>query len=148
MLKWMTLLNRQACEVFSQFTVHACTDITGFGLLGHVCEMAEGSKKVIHIYEDQIPFLPKTEEMAAMGILPSGVYQNQEYLKSKVRFSSTVSQWKRDALMDPQTSGGLLAAIPAEEKDACLKAMAEKGCFARVVGKITGELDTVLTEVR
>ena len=103
---------------------------------------------MIHIYEDQIPFLPKTEEMAAMGILPSGVYQNQEYLKSKVRFSSTVSQWKRDALMDPQTSGGLLAAIPAEEKDACLNAMAEKGCFARVVGNITGELDTVLTEVR
>ena len=68
MLKWMTLLNRQACEVFSQFTVHACTDITGFGLLGHVCEMAEGSKKVIHLYADQIPFLPKTEEMAAMGI--------------------------------------------------------------------------------
>ena len=147
MLQWMTLLNRQASEILRGFTVHACTDITGFGLLGHACEMAEGSGKVIHLYADQVPFLPKTEEMASMGILPSGVYQNQKYLKTKIRFASAVPQWQRDALMDPQTSGGLLAAIPAAEKEACLQAMEEKGCFARVVGTVTEEFDTVLTEV-
>lgn len=147
MLKWMTLLNRQASEILSEFTVHACTDITGFGLLGHACEMAEGSGKIIYLYADQIPFLPKTEEMASMGILPSGVYQNQEYLKPKVHFASSIPQWKQDALMDPQTSGGLLASIPAEEKDVCLKRMKEKGCFARVVGEVTGRVDTVLTKV-
>ena len=95
MLKWMTLLNRQASEVLRGFTVHACTDITGFGLLGHICEMAEGSKKVIHLHADQVPFLPKTEEMASMGILPSGVYQNQGYLKSKVHFASSIRQKKK-----------------------------------------------------
>lgn len=147
MLKWMTLLNRQASEILSGFTVHACTDITGFGLLGHACEMAEGSKKVIHLYADQVPFLPKTEEMASMGILPSGVYQNQKYLEPKIRFASAVPQWQRDALMDPQTSGGLLAAIPATEKETCLERMKEKGCYATAVGKVSGEWDTVLTKV-
>lgn len=146
MLKWMTMLNRRASETMSGFTVHACTDITGFGLLGHAYEMAEGSKKVLHLYADLIPFLPKVEEMASMGILPSGVYQNQEYLKSRVCFASDVPQWMRDALWDPQTSGGLLIAIPEEEKEKCLMTMRENDCFARVIGKVSDGQEAVSGE--
>ena len=137
MLKWMTMLNRRASEIMKDFTVHACTDITGFGLLGHLYEMAQGSSLSAKIRADQVPFLPRTKELAEMGILPSGMYQNKGYLEKHVRFEPDVKEWIRDTLMDPQTSGGLLAAIPAEEKERCLQAMEEQHCFAKVIGTIT-----------
>lgn len=137
LMGWMTTLNRKSRDVFSQFTVHACTDITGFGLLGHMYEMASGSEKSIELEISQIPFLPRVTQLAGMGIIPAGAYANRDYLMEKVQFEESVEECYRDCLFDPQTSGGLVAAIPEAEAEKCLKKMKEEGVFAAAIGKVT-----------
>jgi selenide,water dikinase len=107
----MAALNRDAAEVMNQFSVHACTDITGFGLLGHLAEMVVGSGCSLRLSADTIPILPGAIEYAAMGLLPAGAFKNREFRESMVEFSSSVNQLLRDLLFDPQTSGGLLICL-------------------------------------
>ena len=141
LMNWMTTLNKNARDVLAQFSIHSCTDITGFGLLGHMYEMASGSEKTIELEIKKIPFLPRATELAGMGIIPSGAYANRDYLMDRVRFEDSVEEAYRDCLLDPQTSGGLAAAIPEEEAEACLCKMKEAGVFARVIGKVTKRKD-------
>ena len=112
----MTTLNKYAKESFKGLTVHACTDITGFSLIGHGYEMAGGSNKTIELFSNNIPIIPDALEYAKMGILPEGMYNNLEYLKDIFRITNGVTQEMQDVLLDPQTSGGLLLSMP--EKDA------------------------------
>jgi selenide, water dikinase len=108
----MLKLNRETCEAMLAFDVHGCTDVTGFGLIGHAREMALASKVTLEIDPRKIQFLPGALEYARQGAIPGGLNNNREFAESCVEGS-----WEFDALLyDPQTSGGLLIALP--ERDA------------------------------
>lgn len=132
----MAALNRVAAEVIEAFPVHACTDITGFGLLGHAYEMAAGSKVDMDIWASQLPLLPQAAEAAAMGLVPAGAYRNREYIK-QVAFAPEVPETLRDVCFDPQTSGGLLISLPAQEGEALLQALQKAGLdWVRMIGEV------------
>lgn len=108
----MSYLNKDACEAMVKVDAKGCTDITGFGLLGHACEMAEGSDVTIELWADYVPIIKESIDLAKVGIIPAGTYNNQAFLKGKVNFISEIKQEIKDIMFDPQTSGGLLISIP------------------------------------
>jgi selenide,water dikinase len=110
----MLKINREACEAMLAFEVHGCTDVTGFGLIGHAREMALASKVTIQIDPRAVQFLPGAVEYARRGAIPGGLKNNREFASSCVEGDSEFD----DLLYDPQTSGGLLIALP--ERDAAL----------------------------
>ena len=116
-LQQMMTLNKSARDVIVNYRVHACTDVTGFGLLGHACEMAQGSDVELHLNVDRIDLIPEALELATIGILPEGMYRNRDFAESFVD-AGRVSLAKQDMLYDPQTSGGLLIAVHPEDADA------------------------------
>lgn len=113
----MTTLNRAARDAMVQFRVHACTDVTGFGLLGHALEMAQGSGVQIKLNISALPIPPEALELARMGILPEGMYRNRKYAELFV-LADGIPLEIQDALYDPQTSGGLLIAVDPNDADA------------------------------
>ncbi len=123
----MARLNRNSAEVMSRFDVHACTDITGFGFLGHLAEMVCGSGVGVRIISRQLPILPEALEFAAIGLIPAGAYKNREFREAMVDFAAGVDRQVRDALFDPQTSGGLLIGVSADKVDAMLALLQEHG---------------------
>ncbi len=140
----MAQLNRYAMESMIQYPVHACTDITGFGLLGHAFEIAIASGVDLELDSAAIPFFPEAEAAAGMGLVPAGAYANRAYLNT-VSFHSAVSVNIQDLLFDPQTSGGLLISIPPEQERNMIGAMTAAGvesakCIGRVCGKGRGEI--------
>jgi selenide,water dikinase len=141
----MTELNRKAAEVMKGFKVHACTDVTGFGLLGHLCEMLGQGEIGIQISLDAIPILPKAEEYAVMGLVPGGAHRNREFYASKVEGAKDCRPSLLDVLYDPQTSGGLLIAVAGEDREGIMRLLEEAdvkdACIiAEVVAKPTGHL--------
>ncbi len=110
----MTSLNSDYSQIMQTSKAHACTDITGFGLLGHAREMALGSRVSLHFFADKIPIIPGAYDYAAMGLVPAGAYRNRDYILGNVHLEEQVSEPIRDILMDPQTSGGLLVSMPME----------------------------------
>lgn len=116
-LQQMMTLNKSARDVIVNYRVHACTDVTGFGLLGHACEMAQGSDVELQLRVDQIDLIPEALELATIGILPEGMYRNRDFAERFVD-AGRVSLAKQDMLYDPQTSGGLLIAVHPEDADA------------------------------
>ena len=123
----MATLNRDAAEVMLKYRVHACTDITGFGLLGHLAEMIVNADCGIELNAGNIPILPEAIEYAAMGLLPAGAFKNKAFRESMVEFSSSVNPVLRDLLFDPQTSGGLLICLAREEADKLIDELNQKG---------------------
>lgn len=115
--KLMTTLNKYARDIMVKYQVHACTDVTGFGMLGHVYEMAQGSDVEITLHVDNIDLIPEALELARIGILPAGMYRNRKYAQAGVDAGDTELA-KQDLLYDPQTSGGLLMAVAPEDADA------------------------------
>ena len=109
----MVSLNRPASQVARTFPVHACSDVTGFGLLGHAVEMAMGSGVSLEIDAAALPLLPGVVQLAAQGFLTGGCRRNREYLADKVVVERSVSAALEEVAFDPQTSGGLLIALPA-----------------------------------
>ena len=116
-LTMMQTLNKAARDVMVRYRVHACTDITGFGMLGHTYEMAQGSDVQITLQVDRITFLPQALDLARMGILPAGLYRNRSFAETGVDVGQTELA-KQDVLFDPQTAGGLLISVAAEDADA------------------------------
>lgn len=143
----MAELNKKAAEILMNYSVHACTDITGFGLLGHLKEMASGSKVGIHIEKANVPVLPGAYELAEQGIVPGGTKANHNWLAECVEYGSLpeYAQW---VLCDAVTSGGLLVSIPGDEAEACLKDLREHGIeYAGVVGKVVeGNVGCIIVE--
>lgn len=133
----MTTLNKKARDAAEPFSIHACTDVTGFGLLGHCSEMAQASGAVIDLYVDQIAFMNGAEEYARMGLIPGGAYRNQDHVK-EVLDAGQVDEVYVDLLSDPQTSGGLLFALPEEEAEDFIKALESAGLETSVslAGKV------------
>ncbi len=110
----MATLNRSAAEIMLRFPVHACTDITGFGLLGHLAEMVLGSELGVRLEAERVPILPEARDMAAMGLLPAGALKNRQFREALVCFDARVDPILQDLFFDPQTSGGLLMAVARE----------------------------------
>ncbi len=125
-IETMATLNAKAAEAAAGFAIHACTDITGFGLLGHLSEMAKASGMRAEIASTSLPLLPDAAAAAAMGLVPAGAYANRSYLTA-VSFADSVPERLRDLCFDPQTSGGLLFALPAAEADVLLAALSNAG---------------------
>lgn len=113
----MTTLNKSARDAMVKYRVHACTDVTGFGMLGHTFEMAQGSDVEIELHVDEIDFIPEAVELARIGILPEGMYRNRTFAEPGVDAGET-ELCKQDLLYDPQTAGGLLMAVHPEDADA------------------------------
>ena len=133
----MATLNKAARDVMVQYNVHSCTDVTGFGLLGHSYEMAQGSNCSVHIRVDGVPYHEEALELASMGLIPAGAYRNREYAEKGVAVRSNVSLAMQDILYDPQTSGGLLFALPQAEADRCLEQLQKTIPAAAIVGYIS-----------
>lgn len=115
----MTTLNKSARDAMVQYRVHACTDVTGFGLLGHACEMAQGSGVELELRVEDIDLISEAVELARMGILPAGMYRNRAFAEGEVDAGVT-ELCKQDLLYDPQTAGGLLMAVDPADADALL----------------------------
>lgn len=132
----MSELNAKASDIMTPFHPHACTDVTGFGLLGHAREMAAGSGLTVEIRASAVPVRPKAIELAREGIIPAGAYRNMSYLEDGVSVAPGVPTELSDALYDPQTSGGLLIALPEERaKELVMRLESETPC-----GTIIGEV--------
>lgn len=139
-VKLMTTLNKAARDAMVKYRVHACTDVTGFALLGHACEMAQGSGAEIHIDTDAVDLIPDALELARLGVLPEGMYRNRKFAEAYVD-PGEVELAKQDMLYDPQTSGGLLIAVHPDDADALyeeLKAAVPSAQRIGTVKKYTG----------
>jgi selenide,water dikinase len=107
------------------YPVHACTDITGFGLLGHIAEMIIDTEFSVKLTSKTIPIIPETLEYAGMGLVPAGTYNNREFRECMVDFAPSVDRLVQDILFDPQTSGGLLICLDRENADELLEKLKE-----------------------
>ncbi len=135
----MTELNKKAANVLQNYPVHACTDVTGFGLLGHLMEMVQGSKVAVEIKADNVPILDGALEFAAGNVIPGGTLSNMKFVEDIVEWSSNISQIQKIILCDAQTSGGLLAAVPEKESQKVLKSLHDSGItHACMIGKVIG----------
>ena len=134
--RMMTTLNKSARDVMVKYHVHACTDVTGFGLLGHTYEMAQGSDVGITLNVDAIDLIPEALDLARIGILPAGMYRNRKFAEAGVDAGS-IELARQDILYDPQTAGGLLMAVAPEDADALFHEL--KGCVpsAQRIGTVT-----------
>lgn len=136
-VKTMTSLNKTAAEVMNNFTVHACTDISGFGLLGHVGEMARASHVGIEIQSSSVPVIEAAREYAALGIIPGGTRNNLKFIAGQVVFADKTKELEKVIFADAITSGGLLISLPQEEGRAIIKAMKAKGVDkASIIGQV------------
>lgn len=136
----MATLNKGASEVMMEVGAHACTDITGFGLLGHALEMAKASKVCIRISVKNVPIIPEAMTFASMGMIPAGSYLNQRFCSKHMDVAADLTPILIDILSDAQTSGGLLIAVPEERVDILVQRLLEKGSpSAHIIGEVLNE---------
>jgi len=133
----MCHLNKNARDIMTKYDIHACTDVTGFSLMGHGCEMAQGSNVCLHFNVDSIPYHKEAYEFADMGFVPAGAYRNREFAEAKVKKNKEFARPLLDILFDPQTSGGLLFAISKNEAYKCLDELKKKGELAEIIGYVS-----------
>ncbi|MCG3088844.1 selenide, water dikinase SelD [Sporosarcina cyprini] len=135
----MTTLNKTAAEVMTPYEVHAATDVTGFGLLGHATEMAKASDVGIRIFSAQVPVLPRTRELAEAGRIPGGTKNNLAHVEADITFAETLDSIDRYILCDAVTSGGLLISVQNEKAENLLQDLRKQGVDAHIIGEITAE---------
>ena len=131
----MTTLNKTARDVMVKYRVHACTDVTGFGMLGHLYEMAQGSDVEVELQTDKVDFIPEALELARIGILPEGMYRNRAFAACGVD-EGEVELCKQDLLYDSQTAGGLLMAVAAEDAKALFEELKTAVPSAQWIGTV------------
>jgi selenide,water dikinase len=133
----LTTLNRVAAEVLGEFEVHAVTDVTGFGLAGHGLELAEGSGVALRIEVDAVPILPEALAMYERGMTTGVNAANRKMIEGRARFDRALPPWHREIFVDPQTSGGLLAAVAGDQAAELVAALGEAGvAAARKIGVV------------
>jgi len=137
----MSTLNRKAAELLVEAgEVRACTDVTGFGFLGHAAEMIEGTNVGMRIFSSSVPVFPGIRELVEMGIVPGGLYRNKNFRMPMVEVCPGCPEWLLDVLFDPQTSGGLLIALPEPQASSLLGKMHAAGIKeAALVGEVAAE---------
>ncbi|MFT3709237.1 MAG: selenide, water dikinase SelD [Archangium sp.] len=136
--KQMSELNKPAGEVFAsgKFEVHALTDVTGFGLLGHGLELARGAKKKLLLNLESVPLLPEVPELAEQGVIPGGTKTNLAHAAKGTIFPRDLPEAIKHVLADAQTNGGLMAAVPEKHLKKAIDALARKGVHGWVVGQL------------
>jgi selenide,water dikinase len=140
MVECMVTLNREASERMQALGAHACTDITGFGFIGHALEMASASQVGLVVQSARIPLLPKAMEYGTMGMLPGGAYSNRQFFSCKVEADPAVSPPLIDLLYDPQTSGGLLVSLPPDQAERMIEALRHGGHGdSSIVGEVIAD---------
>jgi selenide,water dikinase len=139
----MKRLNRAASEAMVELGAHACTDITGYGLLGHLFEMTRSSGVDAYVYAESVPLIEGVLEHARAGHKAGGLFANRSYLESRISISSKCDPERLDALLDPQTSGGLLVSLPLEAADAYMERLGEAGEEAAIIGEVRPGTGTV-----
>lgn len=135
-VEWMLKLNRQAAEAMQNVYVHAATDVTGFGLLGHLHEMVSGGEVGARVELSNVPVLSAAWELAAQDCFPEGSHNNHRYLADFVDYKASISREESLLLCDAQTSGGLLIAVTPERVDNLLGELAETPTPGMVIGEI------------
>ena len=142
----MTALNKTACETMLPLSPSACTDITGFGLVGHTLEMARGSGLTARLWAGEVPLLPGALDLAREGLLPAGCHRNRADTGDEVALAGGISRERADLLFDPQTSGGLLVALPEGGAEELLRRLWDRGLTAAVIGRMAakGEKSVVI----
>ena len=135
----MLELNARASEAMVEAGALAATDVTGFGFLGHLYELASGSGLSAEVWSEEVPLLPGALELSAEGFLPGGGARNRSYLKTHVRTEEGISEPLMTLLYDPQTSGGLLIAISADRSHSLEESLKTRGCAFRAVGRLVEE---------
>lgn len=133
----MMTLNREAAKVGASLEIKAATDITGFGLAGHLHEVALASGVAAELYADDLPIYPQVLEFAKQGVIPAGLYRNRDYLGENVWISDGVRQERADSIFDPQTSGGLLMCVDAGKQELAEQLLKDKGMHCRCIGRLT-----------
>lgn len=137
-IETMATLNRRAAEIMSSYPVTGCTDVTGFGLLGHALEMAAGSKVAITLFADAIPLLPEVLDSVQMGLVPAGSFSNRNFCAHQIRHAKEIDPMLLDILADAQTSGGLLISLPEDMARALLDELKAGGVpDAAIIGRAT-----------
>lgn len=131
----MITLNKYGAEALDGLDAHAATDVTGFSLMGHGCEMAEASGVTLEICAGSVPVMARAREMAQMGLIPAGAYRNRDFFGPRASLADDVPLDLADVLFDPQTSGGLLVALPEADAETYVSRMADLGQPAAVVGR-------------
>lgn len=138
----MSSLNKKAKQAAENITVHACTDVTGFGLLGHCMEMARASSVTLDIHTRDVAYMKEAPDYARMGLVPGGAYRNREYAGDGLDTGNVEEVWI-DLLCDPQTSGGLLFSVPEEEGEEFLRSLEQAGLETEVsvIGRVLEKQD-------
>lgn len=122
-VKTMVTLNKYAFEALEHVNISSCTDITGFGFLGHAYEMAKGSGLSLEIYSDKVPIIEGAKALASMGVIPAGMYSNKKHIEKEVQIIGDIEEVIEDLLYDPQTSGGLLVAVHEADVEKALESL-------------------------
>lgn len=136
-VKSMTFLNRKASEIMQAIGVNACTDITGFSLLGHIHEMAENSGVSTTINLSSVPYFPEAKVFAQQGFIPGATYRNKEFYLPHIKIKTLISDALLNILFDPQTSGGLLISVPSSKSQRLLKRLHAEGIkTATIIGEV------------
>ena len=143
-VRWMTTLNREAAEAMQEVGVNACTDITGFGLLGHALEMASASGVTIELRACRVPLTPGVTELAHMGLIPAGSFANRKFCERAITVEDGVEPLLVDLLADAQTSGGLLISVDSDRAEALHAKLEHRHVphheIGWVVGASTGQI--------
>jgi len=143
-IHWMTMLNRDAAAVMKEAGVNAATDVTGYGLLGHLLEMCAGSKVGAEIRAGAVPLLAGAREYLARGYRPAGTLRNAESFRSRVELRTSEDDYL--LMCDAQTSGGLLLSVAPEKAAALEQRFGERGLFCARIGSVTGRNGTITLE--
>jgi len=140
MVESMTTLNRKASEKMQALGAHACTDITGCGLIGHGLEMAKASHVGLRIWANKVPTFAEAMDYAKIGMIPGGAYSNRQFFSCRVDVVPSVPTVLVDLFYDPQTSGGLLISLPPREAEKLVSALGEDGDqVAAIIGEVVKE---------
>jgi selenide, water dikinase len=140
-LKSMVSLNKTAAELMIEMGAHACTDITGFGLIGHASHLIQEGETGIEFYFNALPFFTGVMELSKKEVYPGGLGRNRDFYSPNVEFKGRIPQYKRNLLFDPQTSGGLLIALPPEKAAVMVEKLRKRKIIASIIGKVIKDTD-------
>lgn len=141
----MSHLNKGAAEAMLEVGVHACTDVTGFGLLGHLYEMLRAGNLSAEVILDEVPIIPAARELVKTGAVPAGTHANCRFIREHTNWKGPITQESRLLLCDAQTSGGLLIAVPPARAEQLVSSLNKKGCSAAArIGVVTEKKEKML----
>lgn len=142
-VSWMTTMNRQAAELMVECSASAATDVTGFGLIGHACEMAAGGEHSLCIWLDAVPLMTGVRELVCEGMAPAGAYRNRDHFGPQISGMAADDE-RLLPLFDPQTSGGLLVSLPLAAADRFLAEAAREGLCAVEIGSVVKRAESAI----